>query len=123
MSWMSWLLIQVSLEVITCFPISGIFCSLAFKSLFGYLPVTSNWRTCSLFSDTLSRPERRDFLTEGRSFRAVAMIGMLVFVKRCLVRANPIPRDAGVTRAHAISSKCLSCRLCWIWLMCVIWAC
>ena len=54
-----------------------------------------------------SRPERIRDRVPGRSERAVATMGRVggVLERRCRVRARPMPREAGATRAHAMAEE------------------
>lgn len=53
------------------------------------------------------RSERREERREERSLRPVATMGRVggVVRRRCRVRAWPMPREEGVTSAHAIVVK------------------
>lgn len=67
-----------------------------------FLPVTSTWRMRSLCSASLGMPLLNSNLSWSSSqfLRAVAITGSSVRVKSRFVKANPSPREAGVTKAN-----------------------
>ena len=68
------------------------------------VPKTSTFKTSSLFSFTSFKPLSTFSFVWSRSLRAVAITGILVVWSICLASSRLIPRDAGVTNAHACIS-------------------
>lgn len=68
----------------------------------GGLPVQSSSITVNRLPSTSSRPSRIDSRTPSSFRRAVARMGAFVVWRRCRVSANPMPREAGDTKHHAI---------------------
>ena len=64
------------------------------------VPRTSTCRTCNRPSLTSFRPFKMFSLVWSRSFRAVATTGTLVVWRSRRASSRPMPREAGVTRAH-----------------------
>lgn len=67
------------------------------------LPLQSSSNTVKRFSSTPLRPLSMEVRTSSILVREVAKTGACVVCKMCRVRANPIPREAGQTKHHAIS--------------------
>lgn len=68
----------------------------------GLLPTQSSSSTVRRSTSTFFRPSRSEFRTSSVLLREVARMGAFVVCRRCLVSANPIPREAGETKHHAI---------------------
>jgi hypothetical protein len=66
------------------------------------LPMQSSSSTVRRSTSTFFRPSRSEFRTSSVLLREVAKMGAFVVCRRCRVRANPIPREAGETKHHAI---------------------
>ena len=78
------------------------------------LPMQSSSSTVRRSTSTFFKPSRSEFRTSSVLLREVARMGAFVVCKRCRVRANPIPREAGETKHHAILSEVIKCI---IWLI------
>lgn len=77
-------------------------CSGTYGPLGQLIPMQSSSNTVRRPSSMFFRPSRREFRTSSVFLREVARIGAFVVCRRCRVSANPIPREAGETKHHAI---------------------